>query len=537
MTQQLVIHLSNHAITAYATERRTVSEVLRLPTQNREYSKFEQFLEDWGGNQVRLVIDLKEELIHYETIPHLSGNDRKALLERKIRQIAGNSNYSSVLTLGRDKDGRKDDRILISAIPQPEGLQPWLDCLFRRRIAICGMFSAAVICQRVVKNLLKDRDILLISTSASGGGKLAVRQSFYRDGKLILSRLSLAKKSASMTSDIYKEINRTRSYLLRAHSLNHGKELTVLFVTDPEYVDDANAQRAELIQIQLNVYTYDEFAKQLDILSKSNPVDFEAIIAHQTAQLSRFKTQYSNKDTRFYYWHHRAKQSMQVASLAFLLGAVTYASACWFEIQQTRSEIADIQVELGQIKSKLNDTPRSELIKGYSPKQIDSYIRADDILKGRLVVPAAVLNSISMSLAGIPAIRLNSVNWSRDPGNESNQRGASASFDAEDLGLDGDDFDDLGLAEEGSQMDSVVYAKITGEVIPFEGNYRNAHRNIEALVASLNRQVSVQSATATRLPMDTRPTVDISGEMRPAENIKDSATFTVEAVIDYSVGY
>ncbi len=533
MPQGHVIHLSNHFITVYAAGRRKVTEILRLSTQDREIGKFDQFLEELGQKPIRLVVDLKEELIHYETVPHLNGSDRKALLDRKIRQIVGDSKYSSVLALGREQGGRKDDRILICAISQTEGLQPWLDCLLDREVPIYGMYSAAVVCQQIVKNLVRDPDILLVSTSASRAGKLSVRQSFYQDRKLILSRLSLTKKSDSMISDVFKEINRTRSYLLRAHSLNHDKELTVLFVTDPENVVDANAQRAELIQTQLNVYACNEFGLQVGLATPPKSLDFEAIVAYQAAQLSRFKTHYSTQDTRFYYWHHRAKQSMQIASVFFLLGAMSYATACWFDIQQTKSEIADIQVELGQIESTLKSTPHSGLIHGYTPQQIETYMHTEQILQRRLIHPDIVLDSISASLAANSAIQLNSVDWAREPESESDQ-----SFNNESMESDFSvgDLDGPGIDSVQSSQESVVYAKITGEVIPFDGNYRSAHQHIEALVASLKRQPAVQSASATQLPMDTRPTVNITGEMRPAENLKDSATFTVEAVIDYRAG-
>lgn len=530
MPQGHVIHLSNHFITVYAVERRRVTEQLRLSTQDLELAKFDHFLAELGQNPVRLVVDLKEELIHYETVPHLTGSDRKALLDRKIRQIAGDSKFRSVLALGREQGGRKDDRILICAIPQTDTLQPWLDSLFRHRIPIHGMYSTAVICEQIVKNLVNDPDILLVSTSANRGGKLSVRQSFYRDRKLILSRLSLTKKSDSMISDVFKEINRTRSYLLRAHSLNHDKALTVLFVTDAENVVDANAQRAELIQTQLNVYAYGEFSREVGLVTPPESADFDAIVAHQAAQLSRFKTQYRTQDTRFYYWHHRAKQSMQVASVFFLLGAVSYASACWFDIQQTKFEIDDIQVEWGQIQSTLNNTPRSELIHGYTPEQIENYMRTEQILRSKLVHPDVVLDSISASLAGNSAIQLNSVDWSREPDSDSDQSFNSESV-ISNIGEDGQS-----LVADQSARKSAVYAKISGEIIPFDGNYRNAHQHIEALVAALKRQPSVQSASATQLPMDTRPTVDITGEMRPAENLQDSATFTVEAIIDYRKG-
>ncbi len=537
MADLQVIYISNQFVTFYAIGRNRVSQILRLSAQAVEYSIFVQYLKGLGQVPVRIVVDLKEELLHYETVPHLIGSDRKALLERKIRQVAGDSSFTSVHRLGRESCGRKDDQILVCALPQTDGLPPsWLDYLFKCKVPISGMFSAAVICEMMCKDIAKDRDVLLISTSGISARKLSVRQSFFREGKLVLSRLSFKAVSDTIISDIFNEINRTRSYLLRAHSLDRVNDLEVHFVTDKIYIDAAHKKSSELVQIELNNYTFEEFSKRLGLESMPEPQGFEAIIAHQAARRSFFQTQYSNKITSFYYRHHMAKRIMQMVSGALLIGALSYASACWLDIQQSKVELVGVQNKISRIANLLRNTPPIILTQGYTPTQIKSFIRSDEIIRDKSILLTAVLEPISRTLSTNLSIQINKVGWQRPAqdnaadqlnGMDSYQNNQSAIGDATDSAV----LDVEAISDSGKK--AVVYATIHGEVVAFNGNYRKAHRQIEDWVASLNRQHGIISATASRLPMDIRPTVDISGEVRNTEVLKDTAIFTVEAIVDY----
>lgn len=532
-----VIHISNHFVSAYTIGHTRASENLRLSAQAREYPIFEQYLKGLKQIPVRIVVDLKEELLQYERVPHLIGSDRKALFERKIRQLAGDSLFASVHRLGRESRGRKDDQILVCAIPQSEGLQPWLDCIFQTKTPIAGLFSTAFICETACKQIAKDRAVLLVSTSGSSTGKLSVRQSFFRNGKLILSRLSVTSVSDVIVNEIFNEINRTRSYLLRAQSLDSTNDLEVHFVTDPIHVEAAHNERSELIRIKLKLYTFEEFAKRVGLVSVPTSIDFEAITAYQAAQGSSCNTQYRSKATRFYYWHHCAKRIMQMVSGALLIGSMSYASACWLDIQQSKAGLVDVQNKINRIVDLLRTSPRTKLVQGYTPTQIKSFIRSDELIRDKSILPSAVLEPISRILNSSPGIQINKVGWQRQAPDSVTGQQDGLDFYPDDQNANIDGTDNALLNDEvvvDTVEASMVYATIQGEVVPFNGNYRKAHRQIEALVASLNRQQGIISATATRLPMDIRPSVDISGEMRSTEVLKDSAIFTVEAIVDYS---
>ena len=60
-------------------------------------------------------------------MPHVGARDREAILERKLTQIFRNVPYRHAQLQGRETEGRRDDRVLYTAVTNPEVLRPWLE--------------------------------------------------------------------------------------------------------------------------------------------------------------------------------------------------------------------------------------------------------------------------------------------------------------------------------------------------------------------------------------------------------------------------
>ena len=82
-------------------------------------------------------------------------------------------------------EGRRDDRILFSAIVRPERIEPWLDALRGHEVA--GIHSLPMVSAGLLPLLGAEAGRVLLATE-SGEGHL--RQTFFEDGRLVLSRLA-----------------------------------------------------------------------------------------------------------------------------------------------------------------------------------------------------------------------------------------------------------------------------------------------------------------------------------------------------------
>ena len=84
---------------------------------------------------------------------------------------------------GREPEGRRDDRVLYTAITNPEVLRPWLEAIERLHVPLAGIHSAAVFSG----NLLAELDLVfphaLLVTFTPGE---AMRQTYFRDREIAL---------------------------------------------------------------------------------------------------------------------------------------------------------------------------------------------------------------------------------------------------------------------------------------------------------------------------------------------------------------
>ncbi len=76
-----------------------------------------------------MLVDVIEEDFRLETVPHLTGSARKALLARKFEQFYRGTPFRQATLLLRQTDGRRDDEMMFSALTNPQRISPWLDAI------------------------------------------------------------------------------------------------------------------------------------------------------------------------------------------------------------------------------------------------------------------------------------------------------------------------------------------------------------------------------------------------------------------------
>jgi hypothetical protein len=76
---------------------------------------------------------LAEEGFQLEDLPYVQGGDRNALLQRRLSQYYYNTPLSAAISLGRAKEGRRDEKVLFAALTRVETFTPgWKRCAKRR---------------------------------------------------------------------------------------------------------------------------------------------------------------------------------------------------------------------------------------------------------------------------------------------------------------------------------------------------------------------------------------------------------------------
>jgi hypothetical protein len=187
MAARHILYLTNASLVSLVVRGGRVAERQAFPNTGAGHERFEAHAQAHRALPAHVITDLAEEDFRLDTIPHLGGRDREAVLARKLSQLFRNTPYRHAIVQGREPEGRRDDRVVYTAITNPEVLRPWVEALERHSVPLEGIHSSAVFSGRLLAELGLALPHTLLVTITPGG---AVRQTYFLGGEIRFSRLT-----------------------------------------------------------------------------------------------------------------------------------------------------------------------------------------------------------------------------------------------------------------------------------------------------------------------------------------------------------
>ena len=120
-------------------------------------------------SEIYQLVDVIEEDFRVETIPHVYGKDKQAVINRLLDKYYRSSNqFTYSETLSREKAGRKDDNVLLGAITNAKLITPWLEIIERCGTPLSGIWTLPLISKDLLKVMkVKADSVLLVSQQVS----------------------------------------------------------------------------------------------------------------------------------------------------------------------------------------------------------------------------------------------------------------------------------------------------------------------------------------------------------------------------------
>ena len=125
------LYLTNSRLVSVSTQGKRLVARREFAVSGAGASEFERYLAGLGPVPTYLITDLTEEDFRLDTIPHVGTRDREAMVARKLTQIFRNTPYRYAAMQGRESEGRRDDRVIYTAITNAEVLRPWVEAIER----------------------------------------------------------------------------------------------------------------------------------------------------------------------------------------------------------------------------------------------------------------------------------------------------------------------------------------------------------------------------------------------------------------------
>jgi hypothetical protein len=378
-----------------------------------------------------LLTDMIEEDFRHEIVPHLSGNSRAALFQRKFDQFYRGTPFHKATLLQRQNTGRRDDDMLFSALTNPGLIMPWLNIILAQQTPLAGIYSVPQISEPLVKSH-PSKHLLLISWEKFSG----LRQTYFSDHRLQISRLTPIHADLTFQDAVVNELNRTYQYLKSLSMLPSGQILDVRILCNANDRIELQNKLPNDTDVRYDFADIEEVGKRLKLDYHFTDSDASQIFLRQLAT-NRPNTHYANAEHTRYYTLWQLRRALNWSSAAIMIASILWASTTVWQnggnasaADALKIQAASLVREVMQIKQgfPVTDTPAADMKASVSVmRKLDQYGSA----------PQVVLKPISDMLNQFPKLDINELEW-KESATEPVTTNTRADVPAEVITLKGD---------------------------------------------------------------------------------------------------
>ncbi len=483
-----------------------------------QQAAFRHYLDARAMRPFIIVADLIEEDFRNETIAHTRGSDRAALLKRKLSYLFRSTDYRTARVTGREAEGRRDDKVLFSALTRPELLEPWVDTLLARKGVIQSITSAAYLMELLARSmkLSAEPQLLLVSLEGNRG----LRHTYMQKGFVLFSRLTpLGVGGGRSLVDLLRdECGQTRKYLERIKLLPYDEPLDVRVVAA-----DIDAEvDFESLQSPLMLFSYCDTsampAQRSISVSVHDEQEGAGAIALSLAETLRRKAPaniYAPPAVRRYAYLKSAARSLVYCSALALLTTVGLIVPGVFETLGKQDQQVQFKARSQPLMQDLEQRRENFPATPLAAAPMELVVQTYDKVRAQALNPQQAMQVISQALSMVPEISLARIDWQLQPLEDEAVEDVWSGYGQPDPR---EEFLKAVIAEQ-----TVLKTTLTGMVAPTD-SHRLAQNQVLAFIEALRslEGVTVQPLT---MPTDVRPATEVAARL---DGISMSPDFVLE---------
>ena len=493
-----LLFIGDRLCLAAKMERGSLDYQRMLPNSDEGRQEFEHYLDAMKNATFGILVDFVEEDYRIERVPHLGWRDRKAFYEKKLNQYYRHTPFRNALVQGREG---KSDRILFSALTNPNLILPWIDSMAKRQIALSGIASVAMLSEKLVGNSHASHVLLLSFQNGTG-----LRQSFFLNGSLNFSRLTLVRPEDDPAAILQVESERLYKYLHALNLLPENDALQVLILCGTEQRKAFGAMLEDTSSVRHVFFDLKEAARRIGFTGELAGSDALPLFLHL---LGRGANQYGSDEHTHIHDLRQWQYAAYALSASLVIGGLSLAG-----IDVSRAVSFHGHAVMLNARAEAAMARYRELVPPdsgpNSPQKMKAAVLLAEKIEAAFPAPRKLLAEVSQALDAFPGIRINQLSWQVAKNPES-VRTVSG-----EIGFD------RALLERGSDY-LIIFME--GEIFPFEGNYRQANETVDRFCRTLEK--SGMRVAKISLPLDLNP--DAGLVRRPGQS-GERAAFSIRAV-------
>ena len=416
-----LLYLASDRLDAWLWEGGKLSGPVSFNADITGLDAFKSYLAQHAATSAYLLADLVEEDFQRVLLPHVQGKAGRALLERRLLQLYRETPYRQATMQARSDEGRRDDIVLFSALTNPQLPQPWIAALEQLKVPLAGVYSVALLGASLVDSLqLREHKHLLLVSQQSAG----LRQSYFCDGQLKFSRLTLAVDREGQAVNVGAETARTQQFLVSVRLMERGEVLHAVLVAPQEDMEHWCAQCGAAPETAYHYLPIAQAAVRAGL--PHTPQLADALYLHRLASKKPASHYRLGQQGRYFrFWQARRALYASSALLA-AAGAVWVGATLWQDLD------ARMESELLSAEAQHFDANYRARMSGMPPTlaptaDMKAAVTLQQLLTAQGPRPMDMMGLLGDALDKVPQIHLLRLDWRVNQDGAAGKASASAS--------------------------------------------------------------------------------------------------------------
>ena len=495
-----LFYFSGHRLTVFHWSKKTLAGACSFESNEDGYEKFKQYLESSEKTSTCLLLDVIEEDFRKEVIPHVFGRDRKAVISRIMdRYYRSSRQYTYSEIQGRQKHGRKDDEVLLAAITNPELVRGWIRIIESCDVPLSGILSLPLISKSMLPYLgAKKGYVLLVSQQVNSN----LRQTFFKDGKMLSSRQSVINQDAKNITNIGKyarpEVERTLAFLRNQYQIDDNTEINVHLLGSDAQIDSLESAFLSVTANHYHIHRIKELDEKLGI--KGVPDKFaDGMFAWIALNKAGATSHYGRKDEFVRFYYALASKALYAASVAVVILSLLM-------IESNISEGISFKESTALLNNRTDEFRRVYMEKYQAYEELFSNAKLMDMAVGMVgqieanskVSPLDFMIALSKLVSDpqIGRIYIDKIEWSTVQVNDEKKNDRRRNKQNV-------------MAYKSTNVTSTSEIKhvavVSGRIPVAFNNYRDTVNRINNIITTLNSSDRIEDVSAINLPVEVRP--------------------------------
>lgn len=373
-----------------------------------DIEQFRQYLEQRKDHHFLMLVNVAEEGYQLETVPVLRGEERRALIQRKMNQNFPATLLSTAFSLNFSKGWRKDERLLLCALTNPSSFDPWLGALRMTQQPFVGLYALAQLGPLLLARAGVRSETCLLLTLQDH----TLRESLIVRGHSHFSRLTPLRDPGTMSlgEQFATEVARLHQYLGSQRLVAQDACLPVYILVHPAAMAEARQYCRDTEQLQFHFLDIHRLASRIGL--QERPVDSrtETLFLHLLARHAPAQ-QFAGEGLRRDYYLSLTRLGLMYGSTLLLLGSLLLSGMRWHQAQglesETRSLVHTTRTLDQRYRSITATFPKLDI--GFD--ELQALTRRYLELAQQTHHPLPAWRQLSMALDQSPEVELDHLEW------------------------------------------------------------------------------------------------------------------------------